>query len=81
MKQKIYAAVLIVYVIVLGSLNKNFKTEFYSIQNSLYFIGLGIIAYMFFKHTNKDTFNKLSVKLGVYFFIVGCLIIYFAFSK
>jgi len=81
MKQRIYAAVLVVYIIVLGSLNKNFKTEFYGIQNSLYFIGLGIVAYMFFKHTNKDTLNKLSVKVGVYFFIVGCLIIFFAISK
>ena len=81
MKQKIYAAVLVIYIIVFSSLNKNFKAEFFGFQNYLYYIGLGLLAYLFFKHTEKGTLNKLSVKMGVYFFIVGCLIIFFACSK
>lgn len=83
MKQRIYAAVLIFYILFFGNLNKNFNSEFYAIQNSLYYIGLGIVTYMFFKHMNKDTFNKLSVKIGfgVYFLIVGCLIIFLAVSN
>lgn len=81
MKQKFYAVVLLFYIILIGKLNKNIKIDFYGIQHFLYFAGLGILAYMLYKHTDKDTLKRLPLKMGIYFFIVVCLIVFFAIGK
>lgn len=79
MKQRIYSAILIKYIIIFGSLNKSYKTDMVVIQDALYYLGLLIIAYMFFKNSNREVLNRLPRKMAIYFLIVSCLTLFSAF--
>ena len=81
MEQRTYAAILLVYITVIGSLNRSFKTDLNEIQNLLYYAGLGILTFLFFKHSDKTTFSNLPYKMAIYGLFVIAIIVYFAVSS
>jgi hypothetical protein len=81
MKNKIFAVTLLLYVVLIGGLNRKLQNDILSIQNILYFLGLGVLCYLLFKNTNKLELTKLPKLMAVYSVLVIGIIIYFAVSR
>ena len=81
MKSKKYAAILLIYIIVVGNF---FKDQIYGesigMTTVIYFIILIVLSLLFIKNSNVVQPKRLKIYLSVYFFIVIGITLYFFFK-